>query len=166
MASALTSWKEIAQHLGKGVRTVQRWEREGLPVRRPKAGQKGRVLAFPEEIDRWVRAEYTRNDEPGRVNTAALSTAVDQLLAENESLRRDLNALMGIQVTPNVDGHANVSLLQRCSRALEESMVVRGRFAELMQRNAPFRQARAAAVDALKDLDALRAKSEPLQEES
>ena len=25
MASILTSWKEIGQYLGKGVRTVQRW---------------------------------------------------------------------------------------------------------------------------------------------
>ena len=31
----LDSWKEIAAHLGRDVRTVQRWERaEGLPVHR------------------------------------------------------------------------------------------------------------------------------------
>ena len=31
----LNGWKEIAAFLGKGVRTVQRWEREqGLPVHR------------------------------------------------------------------------------------------------------------------------------------
>jgi hypothetical protein len=35
----LTTWKEVAAYLGKGVRTVQRWEAElGLPVRRPKGG--------------------------------------------------------------------------------------------------------------------------------
>jgi hypothetical protein len=34
MSSTLTSWKEIGQYLGKGVRTVQRWEQQmGLPVR-------------------------------------------------------------------------------------------------------------------------------------
>jgi len=32
----LSGWKEIACHLGRGVRTVQRYERElGLPIRRP-----------------------------------------------------------------------------------------------------------------------------------
>jgi hypothetical protein len=37
----LSSWKEIARHFGKGVRTVQRWERElGLPIHRPVPGKK------------------------------------------------------------------------------------------------------------------------------
>ncbi len=31
----LNSWKEIAAYMGRGVRTVQRWERDlALPVRR------------------------------------------------------------------------------------------------------------------------------------
>jgi hypothetical protein len=50
----LTSWKEIAAHLGKGVRTVQRWEREmGLPVRRP-TGSRHIVVAIASELDQWV----------------------------------------------------------------------------------------------------------------
>jgi hypothetical protein len=50
----LTSWKEIAAHLGKGVRTVQRWERElGLPVRRP-AENRHIVVALAEELDDWI----------------------------------------------------------------------------------------------------------------
>ena len=52
--SVLTSWKEIAQYFGKGVRTVQRWEHElGFPVRRTKSG----VLAVPGEIDAWVQSQ-------------------------------------------------------------------------------------------------------------
>jgi hypothetical protein len=40
-----TSWKEIASFFGKGVRTVQRWERKfGLPISRPTAA-KNVVLA-------------------------------------------------------------------------------------------------------------------------
>lgn len=50
----LSSWKEIATYLGKSVRTVQRWESElALPVRRP--GKKGVVLAYPAELEQWVR---------------------------------------------------------------------------------------------------------------
>ena len=50
----LTSWKEIAAHLGKGVRTVQRWEQElGLPVRRP-AKSRHIVVALASELDRWI----------------------------------------------------------------------------------------------------------------
>lgn len=58
MAAVLTSWKEIASYMGKGVRTVQRWERElGLPIRRPKPKDKQIVLAFPDELDDWVRQQ-------------------------------------------------------------------------------------------------------------
>ena len=57
MASILTSWKEISQYLGKGVRTVQRWEREaGLPVRRRENHTRHGVLAITEELDEWARS--------------------------------------------------------------------------------------------------------------
>jgi NADH pyrophosphatase NudC (nudix superfamily) len=53
----LTSWKEIAAYMGKGVRTVQRWEAEmDLPVRRP-AEDRHIVLAFPSELDAWARRQ-------------------------------------------------------------------------------------------------------------
>jgi|HubBroStandDraft_6_1064221.scaffolds.fasta_scaffold98120_2 hypothetical protein len=165
MASALTSWKEIAQHLGKGVRTVQRWEREGLPVRRPKDGQKGRVLAFAEEIDGWVRSEFTQNrDDPS--DMAGLRIAVSKLLAENESLRRNLDALMGMPVTAEDSSYRSGSLLQRCSRALEESVLARRRCAELMQHTAATRQAWAETLDALKSPNALDGLGESMAEES
>ena len=55
----MTSWKDIANYLGKGVRTVQRWETHGLPVRRLEgAAPKSPVFAFPEEIDSWLREQH------------------------------------------------------------------------------------------------------------
>lgn len=51
----LTSWKDIARYMGKGVRTVQRWEQDfGLPVRRPLGSNKKAVLARPSDLDAWV----------------------------------------------------------------------------------------------------------------
>lgn len=51
----LTSWKDIAAFLGKGVRTVQRWERQlRLPIHRPANCESGVVIAYPEELFRWV----------------------------------------------------------------------------------------------------------------
>src|SRR5262252_4646350 len=42
----LDGWRAIAQYLGMGIRTVQRYERElGLPVRKPAAESRGSVLA-------------------------------------------------------------------------------------------------------------------------
>src|SRR5215475_10588575 len=53
----LSGWKEIANYLGKGVRTVQRYEGDlGLPVRRPAGKPRGSVLATRAEIDAWVSA--------------------------------------------------------------------------------------------------------------
>jgi hypothetical protein len=55
MAAVLTSWKEIAQFLGKGVRTVQRYEAElGLPVRRPSPRDRHIVLATREDLANWL----------------------------------------------------------------------------------------------------------------
>src|SRR5215470_693964 len=47
----LDSWKEIASHLKRSVRTVTRWEREqGLPVHRHTTGT---VYAYKVELDAW-----------------------------------------------------------------------------------------------------------------
>ncbi len=56
----LNGWKEIANHLGRGVRTIQRWESLGLPVRRPKRKDRSAVCAFSEEIDEWLRRATVR----------------------------------------------------------------------------------------------------------
>ena len=50
----LDSWKEIAAHLNRSVRTVTRWEREeGLPVHRHLHSKSGSVYAFQAELDEW-----------------------------------------------------------------------------------------------------------------
>ena len=64
--TVLGSWKEIACYLGKGVRTVQRWERQlGLPVRRPNMAAKGVVCASPEELDQWLAIHWGRRSIAG-----------------------------------------------------------------------------------------------------
>src|SRR6202158_2601095 len=59
----LLSWKEIAAHLGREVRTVQRWETtEGLPVHRHEHQKKSTVYAYPSELDDWVRKRQPVDD--------------------------------------------------------------------------------------------------------
>lgn len=59
VAKELTSWKEIADYLGVNVRTAQRWEQEkNLPVKRA-SGERGRVMAIPEELDHWKATNLT-----------------------------------------------------------------------------------------------------------
>lgn len=56
----LDSWKEIANHFGRGVTTVQRWEQEeGLPVRRLPHAKKGSVFAYRHELDAWHTTRST-----------------------------------------------------------------------------------------------------------
>jgi hypothetical protein len=60
-----SGWKDIANYLGKGVRTVQRYEKElMLPVRRP-TGPRGSVLATKAELDRWVSSATMRKTPSG-----------------------------------------------------------------------------------------------------
>lgn len=90
-SSALTSWKEIAQYLGKGVRTVQRWEQTcGLPIRRPDGKVKGIVLAVPHEIDAWLQSRCTPKGRNSESELDMLRKRVAELLAENQALRREL----------------------------------------------------------------------------
>jgi hypothetical protein len=57
----LSGWKEIATHIGKGVRTVQRYEHDfGLPVRRPAGHSSGSVVAMKSELEAWVYATPVR----------------------------------------------------------------------------------------------------------
>ena len=59
-SAILSGWKEIANYLGKGVRTVQRYEIElQLPVRRPSNHpRRGPVIAITVELDEWVKQAW------------------------------------------------------------------------------------------------------------
>jgi hypothetical protein len=94
MPNVLTSWKEIAHYLGKGVRTVQRWEAEfGLPVRRPKSKSHHAVLALPEELDAWARSQTTDRAAERASQPESLRCELSALRAENVTLRADNAAL-------------------------------------------------------------------------
>lgn len=93
----LSGWKEIANYLGKGVRTVQRYERMfGLPVRRPAGKPWGSVLATKAELDGWVKATPIREEFPLRDSQAEYATQAHDIrrgLAEMMRLRGQMNAL-------------------------------------------------------------------------
>ncbi|HKS72521.1 MAG TPA: hypothetical protein VJQ82_04945, partial [Terriglobales bacterium] len=53
----LHGWKEIANYMRKGVRSVQRYERDlGLPIHRIAGKSGSAVLASKAELDAWVSA--------------------------------------------------------------------------------------------------------------
>jgi hypothetical protein len=61
----LNSWKEIASFLNRGVRTVQRWERElQLPVHRIGKGKRSPVYASAPELKFWVATSGVNHQVP------------------------------------------------------------------------------------------------------
>ena len=70
----LTGWKEIARHLHCGVRTAQRRENLGLPVRRTSYGVKSPVVAESDELDFWLRhGHLPLTKTPGVLDTLQAS---------------------------------------------------------------------------------------------
>lgn len=93
----LSGWKEIANYLGKGVRTVQRYERQmGLPVRRPAGKPWGSVVATKAELDGWVKAspirEVFRLRNP-RLEYPSAAGAITNGVGEMVQLRQQMLAL-------------------------------------------------------------------------
>lgn len=61
----LNSWKEIAAFLDRGVRTVQRWERDlHLPVHRIGRGARSPVYAVVRELKFWMATAETDSLHP------------------------------------------------------------------------------------------------------
>src|SRR5215469_11688109 len=59
----LVSWKGIAVHLGREIRTVQRWEKaEGLPVHRHEHQRRSTVYAYASELDDWFKKRQPADD--------------------------------------------------------------------------------------------------------
>jgi hypothetical protein len=86
----LNSWKEIAAYLGRGVRTVQRWELDaGLPVHRPKRKNRSAVVALSEELDQWLTRTPVRSNGDGNGIAGSVAPDIASVLLE---LARDLLA--------------------------------------------------------------------------
>ena len=100
-AEKLDSWKEIAVFLGRGVRTVQRWERtEHLPVRRHLHLKRGSVYAFASELSDWQSARqlgFRARKRGPEANNMAIE--LDRLLGLTHRQKRlacELNQLLAI----------------------------------------------------------------------
>lgn len=99
MQTYLTSWKEIAQYMSKGVRTVQRWEQYfGLPVRRLTASGHHAVVAVPEEINAWLQGQTQLRAAAAtaRPDAAELHRELAELREENQELRQRIRLFGGV----------------------------------------------------------------------
>ncbi len=125
----LSGWKEIAKYLGKGVRTVQRYEGDlRLPVRRPAGRARGSVVATKAELDAWVSASPIREEFQPTLKAdpccAVSMAAVRQGISEMRVLREQMRGL-------RVEMRISISLLA------ERVQVLRGEVEEKEQHPTP-----------------------------
>jgi hypothetical protein len=105
----LTSWKEIAAYLGKGVRTVQRWEEDfGLPVRRPTHSDKSAIIARTRDLDAWIAMRCSTRTSPG-----AATHDFGRLLSMRSSLAASMATATMLRKT-------NAALLSEVREALAD----------------------------------------------
>jgi hypothetical protein len=113
----LNGWKEIANYLGKGVRTAQRYERNfALPVRRPSGRSEGAVMATPAEIDAWLMASTKR-----QIPTPVLP----RLMSESDELTQNLGRMQQsreVLATARTELHTTLSRLKQASLRVAEVM--------------------------------------------
>jgi hypothetical protein len=102
-SEVLNSWKEIAAYMGRGVRTVQRWERElGLPVRRPRGKERSAVIALTTDLDRWLHKvpQGTLNSHPStnekreklHLSTERLRVQIHKMVVESQRMQETAKA--------------------------------------------------------------------------
>jgi hypothetical protein len=116
----LSGWKDIANYLGKGVRTVQRYEADlGLPVRRPAGRVRGSVVATKLELDAWVAASPVREEfqaiMPADPLCAVSCKAVREGIREMRTLQAQMRSL-------RADMRRSISSLQTNLNALHGGM--------------------------------------------
>jgi hypothetical protein len=116
MSAPLSSWKEIAAYLGKGVRTVQRWEQQfGLPIRRPNS-ESHVIFALPQELDAWVRRQHKSNhhsaDALKSTKTDARETSKKVRLKQHELLSRLRSTYSRLEANERVLGRSVTRLIE------------------------------------------------------
>lgn len=96
----LSSWKEIAHFFGKGVRTVQRWEKTlDLPIHRPPGAPSNVVLARTSDLEEWmhrgqVSAAMGEDESPANISPM-MSDALVALEREVTLLAQELGVAAG-----------------------------------------------------------------------
>jgi hypothetical protein len=136
----LNGWKEISNHIRRGVRTAQRWELHlGMPVHRPALKDRSAVVAFTDELDRWLSrttpdtAEVNSDGSEQTLmrvhhNLSALARHTSELASQTAALKDQLKRSLEIQ-------HSRITSIMHARRAAASSATL-----PFQSRNSPRRQ--------------------------
>jgi len=93
----LNGWKEVANYLHSSVRSVQRYERAGLPVYRPFPSARGHVMADSVAIDRWLHRRHSDTDTAlvveTRNNLLEHQHQIEELRRQRQELQKSMAQL-------------------------------------------------------------------------
>jgi len=111
-SSRLNSWKEIATFVGRGVRTVQRWERElQLPVHRIGNGPRSPVYALISELNFWITTSGAMR--PEAVHGAPLRPATGKPVEDSRRLTSKIHTLVREVAENSVRQRRQAEILQK-----------------------------------------------------
>ena len=110
-STRLNSWKQIATFLGRGVRTVQRWERElQLPVHRIGTGPRSPVYALAMELNFWITTSGAMRSEPAQ--GAPLRPATGKPVEDSRRLTSKIHTLVREVAENSVRQRRQAEILQ------------------------------------------------------
>jgi hypothetical protein len=125
MGEILSGWKDIANYMGKGVRTVQRYERElGLPVRRPAGRTKGSVLVTKSELDIWISVVFY-NETPHEQNSVNLQDVKSQISELTTLLAQLMQSVNELAMSRNELARSRRTFRQAVDRVRESAVQAR-----------------------------------------
>jgi hypothetical protein len=102
MAESSIAGRKSRNYMGRGVRTVQRYEQAyKLPVRRPAGKDRSAVMALSEELDRWLSSAPTRPLGYVRPGLLLLDSRVAGTLSDRRTALE--HAHFNVLVTATVD---------------------------------------------------------------
>ena len=112
----LNSWKEIASYLNRGVRTVQRWERElQLPVHRIGKGRRSPVYVLVSELNFWMSTSgiIHKADHLSSPKIVQFPRALPSSAQDSRRLLNNMLVLARNLAEASVRQHREAELLQK-----------------------------------------------------
>ena len=108
----LDSWKEIAAHLNRDVRTVQRWEKSSdLPIHRLRGLKQRSVFAYASELDEWLKRQVPavlENEAGEESSDPEDESALEETSAADDADNADALAEIDALEPPAEIGRAHV----------------------------------------------------------
>jgi hypothetical protein len=109
----LSSWKEIAEYLDRGVRTVQRWEQDlDLPVHLIGKGKRSPVYATTSELNFWMATSEAAREQKLHYKPLPAPSRHSKPIDDSRRLLMSVHELSRKLAEASVRQHKQAEILQ------------------------------------------------------